>query len=544
MSFTESLLPEIVKRNHNGLLSKHGSWGRVALGHVAEILNGFAFKSKHFNASKGKPLVRIRDVIEGQSETYYNGDFDPGYLVGRGDLLVGMDGDFHCACWHGPEALLNQRVCRMTPDERVYDKGFLTYVLPGYLSAINDHTSSVTVKHLSSRTAAKIPLPLPSVDEQRRIVEKIEELLTDLDAGVAALMRARRHLRRYRASVLKAAVEGRLTERWRQNHPEAEPASALLARILVERRARWIADQLDRWRTKQADKDCDTDKIAKAEPKERQKIAAKYKEPAAPDATNLPDLPSGWCWVTVEQLTCHVTKGSSPGWQGFEYQDSGITFLRSQNVRWGTLDLSELAYLDPAFNESHRNSIIRDGDVLLNLVGASIGRAAIASMELDGANLNQAVAIIRLSSAGASNRYLVAYLISPVGQHHIHSTKADVARANFNLDDVRPMPVALPPVSEQTEIVSLVEDKFSIIEATERTISKQLQRAGRLRQSILKRAFDGKLIPQDPNDEPAEALLARIRAQRAAQAAASTGKSRPRAKRTRRKAKHTTRGKA
>jgi type I restriction enzyme, S subunit len=121
-----------------------------------------------------------------------------------------MDGDFNCALWRGRPALLNQRVCKVTPDESTYLKRFLAYVLPGYLAAINAYTHSVTVKHLSSRTIADIPLPHPPLAEQRRIVEEIEKQFTRLEAGVAALKRVQAGLKRYRASVLKAACEGKL----------------------------------------------------------------------------------------------------------------------------------------------------------------------------------------------------------------------------------------------------------------------------------------------------------------------------------------------
>lgn len=156
------------------------------------------------------PVIRIRDIVPGRTETFYDGEFDVAFLVKRGDILVGMDGDFNCEPWAGEPALLNQRVCMIAPDESRYDKQFLRYVLPGYLSAINAETPSVTVKHLSSRTVADIPLPLPPLTEQRSIVAVIEKQFARLDVGIAALRRAQANLKRYRAAVLKAACEGTL----------------------------------------------------------------------------------------------------------------------------------------------------------------------------------------------------------------------------------------------------------------------------------------------------------------------------------------------
>jgi type I restriction enzyme S subunit len=202
---------EIVDKSSNPLLAAHPSWQRVPLGRVARVINGFAFKSAEFNTARaGMPLLRIRDIGHTDTEVYYDGSHDESYVVHRGDLIIGMDGDFNCALWAGRDALLNQRVCKVQVTTGDYDQKFLFYVLPGYLKAINDHTSSVTVKHLSSRTVAEVPLPFPSRAEQERIVSRIDELFSELDAGVAALERVRAGLKRYKASVLSAAVGGQL----------------------------------------------------------------------------------------------------------------------------------------------------------------------------------------------------------------------------------------------------------------------------------------------------------------------------------------------
>jgi type I restriction enzyme S subunit len=209
MSFTANI-DEIVAENHNRLLGLRPSWKRVRLKEVATILNGFPFESAKFKKDHGTPLLRIRDVVRGETETFYDGEYDPAFLVKPGDLVVGMDGDFNSARWRSEPALLNQRVCKLTVDPSRYSSRFLEYVLPGYLAAINAHTPSVTVKHLSSRTVADIPLPFPPLDEQERVVAEFEKQFTRLDAGVASLKRVHTGLKSYRASVLKAACEGRL----------------------------------------------------------------------------------------------------------------------------------------------------------------------------------------------------------------------------------------------------------------------------------------------------------------------------------------------
>ena len=361
-------------------------------------------------------------------------------------------------------------------------------------------TGGVGQMRVPSAFLESLRVPVAPTAEQGRIADALDELLSDLDAGVAALERVRDKLKLYRAAVLKAAVEGALTAEWRKQHLQTEPASELLNRILAERRRRWEGEQLRKFMEK-----------GREPPKDWK---AKYKEPTAPTTANLPALPNGWRWVSFDQLTILITKGTSPGWQGFRYQESGIRFVRSQNVRWGKLDISELEFLPPEFNELHSGSVIRAGDVLLNLVGASVGRSAIASKEIDGANLNQAVAIIRLALPNILNQWVVTYVISYQGQRHIHGAKADVARANFNLDDIRPMPIPLPPLAEQESIVDAVEDQLSVIDHLKSDLDTKLTNAQALRQSILRHAFSGKLVPHDPNDEPASELLKRIAAER------------------------------
>ena len=206
MALTVSV-QEIVTGSKNPLLAIRPHWSRVRLGDVAEVLNGFAFKSSQFSRDEGMPLVRIRDVGSNGSDTKYIGEYVDRYLVRAGDLLVGMDGDFNCARWNASPALLNQRVCKVSVDPNVYLPRLLDYVLPAYLRAINDATSSVTVKHLSSRSIEDIPLPMPPMDEQRRIVEEIEKQFSRLDRAVANLHRVRLGLAAFRRASLQTTFD-------------------------------------------------------------------------------------------------------------------------------------------------------------------------------------------------------------------------------------------------------------------------------------------------------------------------------------------------
>ena len=173
---------------------------------------------------------------------------------------------------------------------------------------LTPHYTGTTIKHLTGAALAKVRFPIPPLSEQRRIVAKIEELFSDLDAGVVALERVRANLKQYRAAVLKAAVQGKLTEEWRAQHPDTEPASMLLERILTERRRQWEKDQLAKFA-----------QAGKQPPKGWQ---SKY-APPEDAAHSLPDLPGHWCWVTIDAIA-FVTKLAGFEYTKFvKYEDSG-----------------------------------------------------------------------------------------------------------------------------------------------------------------------------------------------------------------------------
>lgn len=501
MAFSESL-DEVVAANGNGLLGTHESWERVRLRDVATILNGFAFKSSEFGRDQGVPLLRIRDVLRDHTEATYTGEYDPLYLVQPGALVVGMDGDFNCALWAGPPALLNQRVCRIGVDEEVYSLRFLLYALPGYLSAINAATSSVTVKHLSSRTIEDIPLPLPPLNEQRRNVEVIETQFTRLDAAVAALERARANLKRYRAAVLAAACSGRLAPTEAElAHREGrayEPAAALLDRILAERRARWEAAELAKLQ-------------AKGTLPKNDAWKSSYKEPTPPDTADLPELPEGWTWASTDQLSHRITDGEH---QTPPRTNQGVYLLSARNVRNGELSLDEVDFIsEETYQQLAKRLTVDMGDVLLSCSG-TVGRSCVVPVGLRFA-LVRSVAVVKPTLG--MGRYLSFALRSPALQGQIDQLKTQTAQANIFQGSIKRLIIPLPPLAEQNRIVAEVERRLSVLDDMERAIAANLQRAARTRQAILKRAFAGQLVPQDPTDEPASVLLERIRAERAAQ---------------------------
>ena len=501
MSFSESLA-DIVQENRNQMLGKHSSWERVRLGEVADILNGYPFASEQFSsAAPGTPLIRIRDILCNVTETYFCGGFEPEFMVHAGDLLIGMDGDFNSSVWRGKPGLLNQRCCKLSLVSPEYDPRLLAYCLPGYLAAINAHTSAITVKHLSSRTISEIPLPLPPLNEQRRIADMLNELLSDLDAGVATLERVQMKLKHYRATVLKAAVEGALTAEWRAQHRAMEPASALLTRILAERRRRREETQLQKF------------KDAGKEPPKNWK--AKYQESGATDSAKLPVLPEGWCWATVDHLlAAPIINGISVrGTDG----PPGIPALRLNAMSDRGFDYSIKRYL-PLKPKAVDDLWITADDFFVSRGNGSkhlVGRGTFAQSPPEHIIFPDTMMRLRFIKDCLALKWISTIWSSGFVRKQIEKrAKTTAGIYKISQPDLAGITVPVPPLAEQEAIVEAVEDQLSVIDHLEADLEAKMKSSQALRQSILRHAFTGQLALQDPNDEPASELLKRIATQR------------------------------
>ncbi|WP_429168215.1 restriction endonuclease subunit S [Aeromonas rivipollensis] len=150
-------------------------WPIVKLENLVSITSGFAFKSNLFSEFEGVPLIRIRDVVRGETETFYTGEYSNEFIINNGDILIGMDGDFNRARWKGGRALLNQRVCKIKADESNLCDNYLYHFLPKALDSINEKTHAVTVKHLSVKGIRDITIPLPPLTEQKRIAAILDK---------------------------------------------------------------------------------------------------------------------------------------------------------------------------------------------------------------------------------------------------------------------------------------------------------------------------------------------------------------------------------
>ena len=402
------------------------------------------------------------------------------------------------------------------------EKGILSEWLYHWLSTVDfsHYAHATTLPSLPFSKIKHIAVPVAPRTEQTRIADTLDELFSDLDAGVAALKRARNKLKLYRASVLKAAVEGALTADWRKQHPDAEPASELLKHVLAERRRRWEEDQLRKFEEK-----------GKAPPKNWK---AKYKEPVAPDTASLPSLPEGWCWATVAQIGETIT-GFTPSTNNPDFFGDDVPFFKPT-------DLDQGYYL-----KDYRKSLSNEGarigrllpalSILVTCIGATIGKLGLARVDC---TCNQQINALITNDTLLSPHYIYWFLASPFGQRAVIRNASATTLPILNKSRFQTLPIAISPIAEQKAIVEIVENQLSVTDRLEADIDAKLQSAQTLRQSILKHAFTGKLAPQDPHDEPAAELLKRIAAERTArtrQSAAAKNSGSPRRRRQRAKTK-------
>lgn len=503
-----SLTPQqIVDKDEYDLLKIAGSWLRVPLRAVATVQNGFAFKSEFFDRTDGMPLIRIRDVTKEETEHRYRGEYLEEYVVRNGDILVGMDGDFKAAKWQGLDALLNQRVCRLVVTSDFYDRDFFFLCLQPYLNAINAETSSVTVKHLSSRSVQDIPLPLPPLNEQRRIVEKIENLFAELDKGEESLKAAKARAGLYRQSLLKHAFEGHLTAEWRAANPDKlEDPEALLTRIQNERDARY-KQALDDWQS-ELEKWRDEGEEGK-KPKKPKRL----KDLQAPKQDNT--LPDGWAKVPLGMVVDEPNYGTS---KKCDYNAGPVGVLRIPNISEGKIDSTDLKSAEFTRDEIESYEL-ETGDLLVIRSNGSVnlvGKGALVQEQ--HTDFLYAGYLIRLRSNArvALPRYLHLAMMSHVVRSQIESkAKSTSGVNNINSGELQSLVLSLCSVAEQVMVADRLDAKLSTLEAVEKQLDEQLARSRALRQSILKRAFAGELVDQDPNDEPASVLLERIKAEKA-----------------------------
>ena len=366
----------------------------------------------------------------------------------------------------------------------------------GEFIAIAQH--AVNQSSLNQGKIKALEVALPPLEQQKRIVAKIEELFSHIDAGIEALNKAKQLLKQYRQSVLKAAVTGKLTEQWRSDRAaeldaqgranaagagsagaatKDETAQELLERILQERRQKWEAQQLEQFK-------------AKGKMPKDDKWKGKYKEAIRFDADF--ETPSEWVGVTTDEVFYYITSGSR-GWAKY-YSEEGAVFLRMGNLEHYDvrLDLEDIQRVNPPEGAEGSRTKVKQGDSLISIT-ADVGMVGIVPDGFEEAYINQHVSLARPVIQGMG-LYLAWLLSGDIAKEQFKSLQRGATKVGLGLDDIRAIQFGLPSLEEQKEIVRLIEEKLSAIEHLDIDLDQQLVKAGINKQSVLSSSFAGTLL--------------------------------------------------
>lgn len=435
----------------------------------------------------------------------------PHVEVREGDLLITCAGPrARCgiACLvrnTRPRLMLSGKMYRFRMPEQFVSPRYIEFYLQSKAAILDidrmktgGSDSGLNLTHDRFR---RLPIPLAPRPEQERIVAVIEEEFSRVDAGVALLELVSAKLEAYRIAVLNSAANGALSARWREQHPASETASELLQRILDERRWRWDGEQVQEWK--------DAAKAASRHWK------SKYNEPLVPDTVGLPPLPEGWCWTNLDAV---IVDGPQNGL----YLPSGLygrghSILRIDDFQNGWVRSRDELNNVEADDQQALAFALHRGDLVINRVNSMthLGKCLVVHQQLEGALFESNMMRARVAESMAA-RYVEIYLHSAIGRARlIKEAKWAVNQASINQTDVKRTLLPLPPVAEQEYIVGAVEDQLSVVQHLIGDAVNKRDVAQRLRQSILRQAFAGRLVPHDADNEPASILLERIAAERA-----------------------------
>jgi type I restriction enzyme S subunit len=488
------------------------SWLWAKAGAIADIVGGGTPSTKEPEnfAETGIPWLTPAD-LSGYQKTY----------MSRGKRDLSQKGYQSCGAQLMPRdsVLFTSRApvgyCALAANEICTNQGFKSLVLRGdinpksirhYLLASKDYAESLatgsTFKELSGSRMAELDVPIAPLNEQKRVVAKIDELQSHSRRAREALEAIPDLLDQLRQSVLAAAFRGDLTRKWREQHPDVEPSSELLKRIRIERRKRWEEIELKKLKAKGF-----TDEKLDSEIAKRRK---QYKEAVPVDTTELPELPEGWCWISAE----HVVPVEAPIVYGIilpgSHVENGVPFIRPMEILDDVIVEGPISRTSLQIAAKYERAKLQPGDIILSIVG-TIGKVAVVPERLNGANITQSSARLRPWLEFVSLEYLTEALRSPFLRHQYDVHRFGNAVQRLNIAHVRSLAIPLPPLEEQSAVAAAIDERLKAIAKVLSSAEACLRNLEGLYHVILTKAFLGELVSQDPNDEPASVLLERIR---------------------------------
>lgn len=399
------------------------NWCECNLDSVCCLDNGVKQNNLHL------PLLDAK-FLRGKKEPEFR---DTGVVLYENDYVILVDGENSGEIFAVKSTGIMGSTFKKLNISKLINVDYILYNIRCNQSLFRTNKKGAAIPHLDKELFKNLIINLPPIEEQERIVEKIEELFSDIDNGIKDLKTAQAQIKQYRQSVLKSAFEGKL-----------------------------------------------------------------YKT-------------SEWKEVKLNSISMKIGSGATPKGGKHSYYKAGIPIIRSMNVLMNHFSSIGLAYLNDEQAKQLKNVITEKDDVLLNITGASIGRTCVLPDYYVNARVNQHVAIIRTTNKIVS-KFLSFYLSTPYMQNKINNENYGVTRQALTKSTIENFDIPLPTLPEQQQIVAEIEKRFAVADEMEKAVNDSLLQAEKLKQSILKQALAGKLVPQNPNDEPAAVLLERIKA--------------------------------
>ena len=494
------------------LLELPRGWVWTKLGDIAEKINPGFPSGKHNKEGNGVPHLRPMNVntkgeIELSEVKYVQPDSYDSLL--KGDVLFNNT--------NSPKLLgktsyikdntnwaYSNHMTRIRLNSSFLNSVWISYYihslfLSGFFKmSCTHHVNQASIN--STFLSQKVPIPLPPILEQRAIVSKIEQLFSDLDNGIENFKKAHEQIKIYRQAVLKNACEGKLVpteaELARSEGRDYEPADVLLARILEERREKWNGK-------------------------------GKYKEVAAPNITDLPMLPEGWGWISIDQISRYIVDCLH---STAKFIPDGKYCIDTNCIEQGKILFEKARFVSEETYYERVSRLVPQADDILFAREGTIGTAVLVPKNIELC-LGQRMMMFRAAN-GVIPLYFMWALQSQIFEKQWKAKILGSTVPHVNIGDIKVMAMSLPPTSEQCRIVVELERRLSICDNMEATIAESLQKAESLRQSILKKAFEGKLLNEKeleevrnaPDWEPAEKLLERIKAEKTNMKAKKKGK--------------------
>ena len=502
-------------------------WLDIPLGQIANVYNGNSInahlkKEKYTGRKTGFNYIGTKDVGFDGIINYDNGvkipiDEPKFKIAPKGCVLVCSEGGSagKKTGYVYEDICFGNKLYAITNEYHVFDGRYIYYYTryrifyKSFQEQLNGIIGVVSLKKFS-----KIIIPLAPLPIQRAIVTKIENLFASLDKGIADLKKAQEQLKVYRQAVLKKAFEGELTKEWREKQTDLPTAVELLEQIKKERQ-KYYEQQLEDW--KQAVKIWEENGKEGKKPKKPTKLT----EPDSPNEAHLLrqwKIPQAWTWTQIGSV-CFVTKLA-----GFEYtdyvnyvDDGDLKVIKAENATQNGFKRTNFSKVKSESVKMLTRSQVFGGELLVVFVGAGTGnvsRVPFGENYFLGPNIGMARPYFEIDT-----RFFELQLQSGIGKHLMMATAKAVAQPSLSMGTIRQTPIAYPSIKEQHQIVREIESRLSVCEKIEKSIAEGLEKSEALRQSILKKAFEGKLLSdaeieqckQEADYEPASVLLERIK---------------------------------